>query len=311
MPKMQELEEYRVFTGKAEMHKSINGLIGLITGIVSDGTIDELEYLELRNWYGLHKALIDRHPYSEILPAIDAALADQSFDMEDAQDILWLCNQITSDDYYDLITSSLQQLHGIIHGIISNNKILDAELDQLAAWMQKHSFLRSTYPFDEIQSLLQAVTADGIITSEEQNILLSYFSNFVDTRESLTIHEREMSALREKYSIQGICAVEPDIHISGHTICFTGSSTRVKRREIANIVTSHGGTFVDSVTKQLDYLVVGAGGNPCWAYACYGRKIEKAVSLRKEGHHLLLVNEHDFWAALDLDKEATDLCPTN
>lgn len=35
--------------------------------------------------------------------------------------------------------------------------------------------------------------------------------------------------------------------------------------------------------------------NPCWAYACYGRKVEQAIGLRKAGSQLLLVHEADFW----------------
>ena len=53
------------------------------------------------------------------------------------------------------------------------------------------------------------------------------------------------------------------------------------------------------VTKKTDYLVVGNAGNPCWAYACYGRKIEEAMQLRKEGAKIVIVNETDFWDCVD------------
>ena len=45
--------------------------------------------------------------------------------------------------------------------------------------------------------------------------------------------------------------------------------------------------------------MVGNSGNPCWAYACYGRKIEEAVTLRKAGAKVVIVNETDFWDAVD------------
>jgi hypothetical protein len=48
--------------------------------------------------------------------------------------------------------------------------------------------------------------------------------------------------------------------------------------------------------RALDYMVFGTAGNPCWAYACYGRKVEQAVALRKEGYRLMIV--HDFRDAL-------------
>ena len=56
-----------------------------------------------------------------------------------------------------------------------------------------------------------------------------------------------------------------------------------------------GGSISKGITKTTDYLIVGDGGNPCWAFACYGRKVEAAVQLRKLGHQISLVHEFDFW----------------
>lgn len=31
-----------------------------------------------------------------------------------------------------------------------------------------------------------------------------------------------------------------------------------------------------------------------WAFSCYGRKVEKAVQLRKDGSQVIIVHENDF-----------------
>ncbi len=59
-----------------------------------------------------------------------------------------------------------------------------------------------------------------------------------------------------------------------------------------------GGEVTTSVTKQVRYLIIGTDGNPCWAYACYGRKVEKAVELRKQGIRILIIPENDFHDAV-------------
>jgi len=59
-----------------------------------------------------------------------------------------------------------------------------------------------------------------------------------------------------------------------------------------------GGSAKSSVSTKTDYLVVGNAGNPCWAYSCYGRKIEEAMTLRREGAKVQIVNETDFWDAV-------------
>ena len=98
--------------------------------------------------------------------------------------------------------------------------------------------------------------------------------------------------------MQGVCAKDPDILVIGKTFCFTGASSIATSNEIESIILKHGGLFVNSVSKKVQYLVVGADGTPCWAFSCYGRKIEKAISLRKSGQPIIIVNEHDFWKAI-------------
>ncbi len=77
---------------------------------------------------------------------------------------------------------------------------------------------------------------------------------------------------------------------------FTGS--RGPRRLFAETISTRGGTFIDRIRDELNYLVIGAEGNPCWAFACYGRKVERVVEMRRAGHRVLLIHEHDFWDAV-------------
>ena len=90
-----------------------------------------------------------------------------------------------------------------------------------------------------------------------------------------------------------------EIDFADRVFCFTGKSLNATRQKISEIVTNNGGTYNDRVTKNTDYLIVGNAGNPCWAYSCYGRKIEQAVDLRKAGGKIKIVNEIDFWDVLE------------
>lgn len=193
MSKFKEIEDYRVFTSKAELHKSINALIGIIQGIRFDNIANEHEIAELIHWCNLHRRFEKRAPFNEIIPLIDQALLDNKLEQEEIEDILWLCNNIVNDSgfnrYYDLITSSIQQLQGILHGILADNVLNEAEIEQLCSWIDDHDFLKGTYPFDEIHSLLVSVKQDGIISDDEKNLLKAFFANFVDTRASYNVHE--------------------------------------------------------------------------------------------------------------------------
>lgn len=36
------------------------------------------------------------------------------------------------------------------------------------------------------------------------------------------------------------------------------------------------------------------GTYPCWAFSCYGRKVEEAMNMRKQGYKISIVKEIDF-----------------
>ncbi|MBE6984871.1 MAG: NAD-dependent DNA ligase [Ruminococcaceae bacterium] len=296
---MKELNEYRGFMQREELHKALNTLVGILEGVAADGNVTEAESEEVKNWYDLHRSLLDVHPFNQIFPLIETAFADGHIDIEEAQDVLWLCRKFTDEDayglYFNLVTSKIQKLEGMLQGMLSDGAISDSELKQLNDWLNENDDLSGTYPFDEIYSLLLCAKEDGVISDDERNMLKAFFANFVDTRESYNIHEDEVKKLQEEYCVNGICAICPEITFENKNFCFTGESKRAERYEIAALVEKKGAHFFNGVSRKIDYLVVGGNGNPCWAFSCYGRKVEQAMQLRKQGYKIIIVHENDFW----------------
>ena len=299
---MSSIEEknYRQFTKPAELHKAVNTLKGLIEGIQIDNKINSEEVEELMNWCYMHQHLEDRHPFRELLPLIREVYSDGIVTEEEAKDILWVCNNFESDsEYYNAITSAIQNLFGIMHGIMADNIITDEEVIALKGWLQEHEFLAGTYPFDEIESLVMTILLDGNISEEERDILKGFFSNFIDIKISYNLNEKELNEIKDKYSLGGICAICQELDFENNMFCFTGESVKAKRKEIAELIESFGGKFNNNVTKKTRYLIVGNKGNPCWVFSCYGRKVEEAVRLRQEGQNITIVNETDFWDVVE------------
>lgn len=287
--------EYAKFTSWARLEKSINTLLGLIEGIAIDSTINESEVSFLNLWLDEHADLQNRHPFNELFPALQTALADGVLTREERDDIVWLCEKLRSTKYFDSTTADLQRLHAILGGIVSDGHVSEDELRGLSSWMQGHDHLKTCWPYDEIDSLILGVMKDRRITDEEQKMLKAFFSEFIAILDDRTITQPLIS---EETNIIGLCAVCPEIDFRAATFCFTGASSRYTRTELAAIVEGLGGAFSPNVTKAVRYLIIGAEGNPCWAYACYGRKVEKAVELRKRGVRLMLIHENDFHDAV-------------
>ena len=291
----QDHAPYINFTGRARIDKSINSLLGLIEGIAIDQEINgaELDFLDI--WLEDHRSLRDRHPFNEIVPALEHALADRALTEEEHKDLVWLCHRLVATDYFDRITSDLQRLHAVVGGIVADTSISLAELRGLSDWVEEHDHLRGCWPYDEIGSLVTTVLADKAIDAQEHEMLFKYFSEFVTILDDRSI---KSPPLEQSGAIAGLCAVCPQISFHDNTFCFTGASSRYSRQKLTSTVQSLGGKVAMSPSRKVDYLVIGADGNPCWAYACYGRKVERAVELRKSGVKLMIIHELDFHDAV-------------
>ena len=286
---------YMKFTGKARFDKFINSLVGLVQGISIDGVINNTEAGLLRLWLSEHKEFAGKHPFNELMPVVENAIADGALDDEERQDILWLCQRLRSKEYYSEVTASLQILHGVLGGIAADGIVTKEELQGLSKWLGDNDHLRSYWPYDEVDSLITSVLKDGVVDNTEQKALQNFFSEFVSLLDDKTITQ---PAMTKDTKVTGVCAVCPEIIFTDSNFCFTGESARFPRKELAKLVHSLGGAAHSSVSKKIHYLIIGAEGNPCWAYSCYGRKVERAIELRKQGANLLIVHEHDFHDAV-------------
>jgi len=291
----QDHERYLKFTGRARLEKSINSLLGIIEGIAIDREINAQEMNFLNIWLEDHRSVRNRHPFNEIIPIVEQALADRVLSDEEHQDLVWLCHRLTAREFFDRVTADLQRLHAVVGGIVADTKITESELRGLGEWIDEHDHLRGCWPYDEIGSLVTTVLADKKIDAKEHEMLFRYFSEFTALLDDRAI---KSPPVEQDGIVVRLCAVCPEISFQDRLFCFTGASARYPRAELKETVESLGGEVTASPTKKVNYLVIGADGNPCWAYACYGRKVEKAIQLRKAGVRIMIVHESDFLDAV-------------
>jgi hypothetical protein len=123
---------------------------------------------------------------------------------------------------------------------------------------------------------------------------VQFFGEFSQTGD-----RKAVGVLDRGYSVSGVCAMCPEVVFVDQLFCITGSSERGPRKCIAGVIEQCGGRFHPRLTNETSYLIVCADGNPCWAYACYGRKVEDAVERRRNGQRLQILHEYDFWDAVE------------
>ncbi len=301
---MEEFKgDFRLSTGPQQLDLAIHTLEGLIKGIAIDSSINQLELETLNNWISEHILLKKRHPFNELIPKLSEVIEDRVIDESEKSDIIWLCRRLHTDNiYYNEITSDLQRLQGILGGIIADGVILKQELVSLENWLEEHRLLKTCWPYDEVTSLVAEVLKDGKIDQKEHEMLLNFFDEFISYPGYKPI---VTTTKKDAYHIIGICATNPNITIEGKEFCFAGAKTKKDKRKLVALIKDLGCFFTENIKESTHYLVIGCEDNPTWAFACYGRKVEEAIELRKERQRLMangdkkeiaiqIVHESDF-----------------
>lgn len=105
------------------------------------------------------------------------------------------------------------------------------------------------------------------------------------------------TALRQRKQLTGRPGnpdADPDHPFYGRTICFTGTLASKPRRDAADQVTSVGGHFRNSVSKKLNYLVIGDADFVAFADGWVTGKLRAAQEFVEAGHEIEIIPEKDF-----------------
>jgi len=264
-------------------------LEGLLQGIRADGAIEPLEQDRLASWLEWNKPHAHLRPFSELALHVQRALADGHLSVEECDDMLFVVGKFTTvNPYFDSFRAGVQVLMGMLAGVNADGVLEEREVRALSDWAEDWSHLAGLWPYDECRAIVSSMIANHRI-AEEAEVLRGLAAQF-------PIGSVDGDA--PPPLIGGICASDPDIQFRAKCFVFTGESERAGRDELCQLVSSLGGIATANVTRKSDYLVVCDQGCQHWAFSCYGRKVEKAYNMRREGHSVLIVHETDFWDAL-------------
>lgn len=285
---------YVPFAAPARRDKALHTLIGFLEGIGMDRVVNLLENRELEFWLREYESLANRDTaFSDLVRRVHLAMTDGQLTPEEIEDIKHWCERLDpASCYYAPLTHRIQQLHGILHGVVADIAINDLELGQLQQWIDDAGELRKYWPIGEVETAVVTALRDGKVDAQEHHYLLRFFSSFGDV--SSAVRGTVPNLTEAEFRLEGVCATDPEIEFSGRSFCFTGGSEKYSRADFIDMIHRRDGLHAINVRQDLDYLVVCDGGNPCWAYASYGRKVEKALSYRKTGSPIVVLREIDF-----------------
>ncbi len=176
----------------------------------------------------------------------------------------------------------VSELIGVAHGIIADGAVNEAEARYLYKWLCANRVLGSNPVVGMIYERMQAIMLDSKLDPDESIDLLNTLSELCGNE------FEEGEAL--KSSTLPLCNPAPRIVFNGSTFCLTGTFSHGTRSACEAAVSKLGG-IAGPLNKSTKYLVIGSYATDSWSQSSFGRKIEKAASMRSDGVPISIVSE--------------------
>lgn len=187
----------------------------------------------------------------------------------------------------------IQELLGLMKGILADGVVTDSEVVALAEWAGSHPWAHDQWPVNAVVDRLNLILADGVIEPKEREELKELLERATGERPDASTAMNGATRLPLDEPV-------PEIVFPDRIFVLTGKFAFGTRRRCEDAVVERGGRTAPGVTKRTDFLVIGTLASSQWALSSYGRKIEKGVALRESGTPLAIVAEEEWRRALQV-----------
>lgn len=187
---------------------------------------------------------------------------------------------------------SINELCGLIGGILADHVLATGEIMFLADWLSRCNHLLHEWPSNVIARKVAEVLDDGEITEMEARELAELLSKVIGGEPSdINLQPRAIRLPIDESPVP--------IEFLDRSFCFTGKFQYGDRKVCQASTVERGGHIHKTVTRELDYLVIGTLASRDWAHTNHGRKIESAVDNKSRlGSKTLIVSEEQWVASL-------------
>jgi len=274
----------QAFSFAKEKAKAMHGLKGILSGIVADQKLNEKEFLFLDSWLKSQQFLADDTDVVRILKLVGEILEDGQISPQELNEMQSSIETIVSNlEETEPGVGRVDELVGFLTGVASDGVLNDQEVDALSSWLDQNETVKNTWPASVIVNRLNNVLEDGIITEEERQDLLQ------------TVNQVTGNAAEDDISYETSTEVWEDeidsLEIAGKTFCLTGEFVSGDRETVDTLLRLRGAETSPNVNKNVDYLVIGTLASRDWLYTSHGRKIEKALLLKRENVNVTVITE--------------------
>lgn len=253
------------FKRKEIPHKRIiDELVGILTGVGFDNYLNEKELKFIARWLNNNRLPSE---YNDVIKDLKLVLKQGYIEHYQYLRILKQLQYLKTLKASD--AKSLYEFMALLEGISSDEIINDQEIVELKKWMDINEQFKGAYPFNQILNKLETVVSNKQINSVLETELLEMIKNFFKP----TLDQCEFMDIKNKI------------------VCLTGNFSFGQRSQLEKLIVLKQGVISHSITKKVDYLVLGSKGSTGYKYGKYGSKVNKALMMKSEGHKIELLSE--------------------
>jgi hypothetical protein len=187
------------------------------------------------------------------------------------------------------LTRDICEMLGLVKGVLADGSVSEAEARLLHEWTRAHPEAVAEFPGNRLLARLERIFADGQVSDAERLDLEDLLRQLVGGKAGIIAGTDAATTLP-------LNTPPPVIAFPERSFVFTGKFAFGPRSECERVVSALGGKISGTVSKRVHFLVIGTFGSRDWIHTSYGRKIQKAVEIRENGHQIGIVSE-DHWAA--------------
>lgn len=269
---LKEAKEFNAYITDNSLKNIINEFYGMIEGFVFDKKIKQEEIEYVKQWSINNSHLRTKKELENIFFTIDKILKDGIITLDEMSELKSVIRKYYETISGALITKSLQELIGILKGIIIDNEVATIEGKELLNWLHKNIHLINHYPYNEILPIFEKSLEDNIITKEESDNIIKIINKVLQPIKTL---QNQLLSFKNKH------------------ICLTGNFSFGSRTDVERIILQNGGYIDNTVKKTTDILIVGSYESQSYSYRNYGIKIKKAMEYIQKGNSIIIVKEKD------------------
>jgi len=281
------------FNRARNIDKAAYVLKGIIDGVNVDGNLVDTEILYLDAWMRSQQSLGLQVVAFDLYQAVNRVLEDQTISLDERADLNELIQNIldfgdenrTPDD-----EARINEFLSMLKAICADGIIIQPEISRVEAWITANRDISKAFPIKPVYYRIRDAVKDDVIHGEE---LAKLNELILEITGDNYAHAGDVDG-----SIgQVFCDDIEHFSFEGKTFCFAGNFLCGTRKQCQFEAEIRGANVKTSVTSDVDVLVVGSVTSEDWRSENFGRKIERAISLRAESDSPIILSEEQ-WTLL-------------